>query len=57
MTELEHVIAERDDDELRVLRPIFDVVRNNRDISEVEGSVNLVHEIQRRRLSESKLDI
>lgn len=39
-----------DDNELGILGTILDVVRNNGYISEVERSVNLVHEIQRCRL-------
>lgn len=66
MTELEHVIPNEgvsvdslltsnilpqgDDDELRVLRPILDIVRHDGHISEVQCGVYFVHEIQRRRL-------
>lgn len=33
--ELEHVIAKRDDDELGVLRPLLDVIGDNRDLREL----------------------
>jgi len=36
-----------DDDELSVLRPIFDVVGDDRNIPEVQGGVDLVHEVKR----------
>ena len=35
MTKLEHVIAKGDDDELGVLSPVFDVVRDDGDIAEI----------------------
>jgi len=35
MAELEHVVSERDDDELRVLRPVLDVVGDDGDVAEV----------------------
>lgn len=35
MTKLEHVIAKGDDDELGVLSPVFDVVRDDGDITEI----------------------
>ena len=40
----------RDDDELRVLRPILDIVRNDGHVPEIQRGVDLVHEVQRRRL-------
>ena len=40
-------IPEGDDDELRILGPIFDIVGHDRDIAEIKCSVDLVHEIQR----------
>jgi hypothetical protein len=64
----EHVVAQRDDNELCVLSALLDIARNNRDlsmlalgsrgdflanqtyISEIQRSVDLVHDIQRRRL-------
>jgi len=47
MTELKHVVPQGYDDELCVFSPIFDVVRDNGDVPEVESRVDLVHEIQR----------
>lgn len=41
---------EGDDDELSVLRPIFDIVRDDRHVPEIERGVDLVHKVQRRRL-------
>ena len=38
-------VPERDDDELRVLRAVFDVVSDDGNITEVESSVNLVHKV------------
>ena len=46
--EFEHVVSERNDDELGIPRPLFDVVGNNRHVFEVQGSVDLVHDIKRR---------
>jgi hypothetical protein len=43
-------VSERDDDELSVLRSIFDVVRNDRDVPEIKRGIDLVHEVERRRL-------
>lgn len=40
----------RDDDELRVLRPILDIIRDDRHVPEIQRGVDLVHEVQRRRL-------
>lgn len=38
---------ERDDDVLRILCPILDIVRDNGHVPEVKSSVNLVHEVKR----------
>ena len=46
MTELKHVVPQGYDDELCVFSPIFDVIRDNGDVPEVESRVDLVHEIQ-----------
>ena len=40
-------VPKGDDDELRILRAILDIVRDDRDIAEVQGSIDLVHEVQR----------
>lgn len=67
--ELEHVISQRNDNELGVLSAFFDVGGYDGDlfqfscvlifsrfgvrssyISEIQGSINLIHDIQRRRL-------
>ncbi|ETN00818.1 hypothetical protein PPTG_24185 [Phytophthora nicotianae INRA-310] len=48
--ELEHVVAQGDDDELCVARALLDVVAHNRHVLEVQGSINLVHHVQRRGL-------
>lgn len=50
MTQLEHVVSQRNDDKLRVLRAVFDVVRDNRYVAEVKRRINLVHEVERGRL-------
>lgn len=66
MTQLEHVVSvlalaavrcsgrriipQRNDDKLRVLRAVFDVVRDNRYVAEVKCRINLVHEVERSRL-------
>ena len=47
---LEHVVAERDDDELRVARSLLDVVADDAHVAEVERGVDLVHDVQRRGL-------
>ena len=39
-------IPERDDDELCILGPVFDVVGDNRYVSEVQSRVDLVHEVE-----------
>ena len=56
MTKLEHIVAKGDDDKLGVLRPVFDVVCDNGDIAKIQSSIDLVHEIKRRRLCESLSD-
>ena len=45
--QLKHVVAQADDDELCVLRPLLDVVSHNRHVFEIKGCINLVHEVQR----------
>lgn len=39
-------LPERNDDELRVLRSVFDIVCNDGNVTEVERGVDLVHEVQ-----------
>jgi hypothetical protein len=46
VTELKHVVPQGYDDELCVFSPIFDVVRDDGDVPEVESRVDLVHEVQ-----------
>ena len=46
-------IPQGDDDELCVLGPVLDVVGDDGDVTEVQGSINLVHEVQRRWLSKT----
>ncbi len=43
-------MPKRDDDELSIFRPVLDIVGYDRDIAEIEGGVNLIHEVQRCRL-------
>jgi hypothetical protein len=38
-------VPKRDDNKLSILGSIFDVVRNDGNISEIEGSIDLIHEI------------
>ncbi len=45
---------ERNDDELGVLRTVLDIVGNDRNVSEVERRIDLVHEVQRCRLTGDK---
>ena len=61
VAELEHIVSEvpmslsnlsaatdspqGDNDELSVLRSVLDIVRHNGNVTEVEGSVNLVHKV------------
>lgn len=44
----ERSLPKRNDDELGIFCPVLDVVGDDRHITEVKGSVNLVHEVQRR---------
>ena len=46
MTELKHVVPQGYDDKLCIFSSIFDVVRDDGDVPEVESRVDLVHEIQ-----------
>lgn len=39
-------VPKGNNDELRILRAVLDVVCNNRDIAEVERCINLVHEVK-----------
>ena len=43
-------IPQGDDDELRVLRTVLDVVGDDGDVAEIQRGIDLVHEIERRRL-------
>jgi hypothetical protein len=52
MTKFEHVVAKGDNDELGVLCPVFDVVCDDGDIAEIQSSIDLIHEVKRRWLSE-----
>jgi hypothetical protein len=45
-----NTVPETDDDELSVLGPLLDVVGHDGHVLEVQGCVNLVHHVQRRRL-------
>ncbi len=45
VAQLEHVVAQRDDDELGVAGPLLDVVGDDGDVLEVEGRVDLVHDV------------
>jgi hypothetical protein len=45
VAEFEHVVSKGDNYELSVLRPVLDVVRDYRDISEVKSGINLIHEV------------
>lgn len=40
-------VPERDDDKLRILSSVLDVVGNYGDVTEVQRSVNLVHKVER----------
>ena len=50
--QLEHVVSERDDDELSLLRAVFDVIGDNGDIPEVQGGIDLVHKVEWGRLED-----
>lgn len=43
----EKIVPEGDDDELCVLGPVLDVVRNDRYVPEIQSSIDFVHEVQR----------
>lgn len=47
--QLEHVIAERDHDELGILRPLLDVMGDDADVPEVQSGIDLIHHIERGR--------
>ena len=49
---VKHVVTQRNDEELAVLRPLGDVLRDDGHVAVVERRVNLVHAIQRARLVE-----
>jgi hypothetical protein len=42
---MEQELPQRNDDKLGILGPILDVVGDNRDVSEIEGSVDFVHKV------------
>jgi hypothetical protein len=44
------IVPEGDDDELRVLRPVLDVVRDDRNVPEIQRGIDFVHKVQRSRL-------
>eukprot|EP00428_Durinskia_dybowskii_P065473 CAMPEP_0170384264 /NCGR_PEP_ID=MMETSP0117_2-20130122/15907_1 /TAXON_ID=400756 /ORGANISM="Durinskia baltica, Strain CSIRO CS-38" /LENGTH=213 /DNA_ID=CAMNT_0010640005 /DNA_START=219 /DNA_END=860 /DNA_ORIENTATION=- len=44
--QLEHVIPQGDDDELGILRSLFDVVCDDGDVPEVQSGIDLIHEVQ-----------
>ena len=41
------VQPQADDDELSILGPLLDVIGNNGDVLEVQGGINLVHDVER----------
>lgn len=41
-----HIVSERDDDELGILRSLFDIRSDDGDVSEIQRSVDFVHHIQ-----------
>ena len=45
--QLEHVVPQRDDDELGIFGSLLDVLRDDRDVLVVKRCINLVHEVQR----------
>jgi len=45
VTEFKHVVSERNDDELSVLRTVLDIVGIDRNVPEVKCCVDLVHEV------------
>lgn len=54
LSQVEHVIPQRDDDELAVLGLFADVLANDSHVLIIQGCVNLVHAVERRRLVEMK---
>ena len=40
-------VPERNDDELRILSSVLDVVRNDRYVPKIQCGVDLIHEVQR----------
>ncbi len=44
-----NVIAERDHDELGILRPLLDVMGDDADVPEVQSGIDLIHHIERGR--------
>ena len=47
---LKHVVSQTDDHKLSILGSFLDVIRDNGDVSEIQGRINFIHYIQRRGL-------
>lgn len=47
---LKHIIPQRNNNELRVLSSLLDIRRDDGHVSEIQSRVNLIHDVQRRRL-------
>jgi len=52
--EVKHVVPQRDDDELAILRFLSDVLSGDGYVLVIQGRVDLVHAVERRRLVEMK---
>lgn len=45
--QFKHVVSQTDNDKLCILGAFCNVVGDNRDVTEIQGSVNFIHDIQR----------
>ncbi len=50
ISQVKHIIPQRNDNKLRILRPLLNIIAHNGHILKIQGRINLVHEVQRRRL-------
>lgn len=49
-----HIVTQGDNDKLRVLGSLLDIVCNDRDIPEIQSCIYFVHKVERCRLEDMK---
>ena len=50
-------VPKGDNDELGIFRPILDIIRDDRYVSEVKSGINFIHKVKRGRLQKQRVNI